>query len=305
MCITKNLPIEKFDNNILRFIHYDDFDDECKFEKCLNDLIEKEGLKIGTDTSILTPQKAEDKYNKNYIGGVRCINEMIQKKLNKNKNYGEDEWSKEEDRMLGKAFEKYGKNEWVEISRKVFDNKWSPEQCSMRFKTLNNDTSKHDMIYIKHNKFYKSDKVIRIKNSYKNNKLKANGDCGIIYDIYTDTRLNKQYLFVKYDDDDDDDEPEKISSDDFLNEFKLCYGMTIHKKQGDEDDYIIIVVSNKHTMLGTGPYGENAFSLMYTAISRAKKRCFIIGDEKTYKEIFEKKRVSTFYTTFLEEERMC
>ena len=78
--------------------------------------------------------------------------------------------------------------------------------------------------------------------------------------------------------------------------------MTVHKKQGDEDDTIIVVVLPNHSYSWDSTKNECAFNLIYTAITRAKKRCIIIGDKSTYNNIFidPKKNVSTFYSTFLQ-----
>ena len=70
-----------------------------------------------------------------------------------------------------------------------------------------------------------------------------------------------------------------------MEEFELNYGITVHKKQGDENDNIIIILSSNHNMWQ--PWKENVFNLIYTAISRAKKRCIFIGDPNVYTNMFK------------------
>ena len=50
------------------------------------------------------------------------------------------------------------------------------------------------------------------------------------------------------------------------------------------------------------PWKENVFNLIYTAISRAKKRCIIIGDENVYTKMFQGNPVSTTYTTYMKQD---
>ena len=147
--------------------------------------------------------------------------------------------------------------------------------------------------------FNKNDIVLRIKNDYSNGGDigRANGEMGIISSIEIidgKTTINIVYR--------DDGKMQTVTEDDLFEEFKLAYGMTVHKKQGGEDDTIIVVISPNHSDSWNSTKNEFAFNLLYTAISRAKKRCIIIGDESTYNNIFidPKRNVSTFYSTFLQ-----
>ena len=147
--------------------------------------------------------------------------------------------------------------------------------------------------------FNENDIVMRIKNDYSDggDMGRANGEMGIISSI--NRKDGKTTINIRYS---DDGKIQTVTEDDLFEEFKLAYGMTVHKKQGDEDDTIIVVVSPNHSYSWDSTKNECAFNLIYTAITRAKKRCIIVGNKSTYKKIFidSNKNVSSFYSTFLE-----
>ena len=53
----------------------------------------------------------------------------------------------------------------------------------------------------------------------------------------------------------------------------LAYATTIHKSQGAEYDSVIVSIQNAHAVMLTRP-------LLYTAITRAKKRVILVGERK-------------------------
>lgn len=58
-----------------------------------------------------------------------------------------------------------------------------------------------------------------------------------------------------------------------LKELALAYATTVHKLQGSETDYLVMPMSLSHkSMLYR--------NLLYTGVSRAKKLCVLVGDEK-------------------------
>lgn len=106
------------------------------------------------------------------------------------------------------------------------------------------------------------DKVIQTHNNY--DKEVFNGDIGHIAAIDTDpvkihVRFDAQRV-VEY-------EPGE------LDELQPAYALTIHKSQGSEFPCVIIPVSTQHYVLLER-------SLIYTAITRAKKMCILVGDER-------------------------
>src|SRR3546814_16939874 len=53
----------------------------------------------------------------------------------------------------------------------------------------------------------------------------------------------------------------------------LAYAMTIHKRQGSEYDVVVIPMTTSHFMMLKR-------NLLYTAITRAKKLCIIVGTQR-------------------------
>ena len=161
-------------------------------------------------------------------------------------------------------------------------------------KYLHKDINNSFIINTSNNKFMINDKIIRNKNDYTKDVLRVNGDNAKIIDIIQVE--NGNYLIkIKY----SDDNQEEDVLDTELNEyFDLCYAMTIHKKQGDEDDIIIIVISPYHGLWNT--WNPDVFKLIYTAISRARKKCIIIGNKDKYESLFKQNNICTFYSSLLE-----
>ncbi|SKA86791.1 exodeoxyribonuclease V alpha subunit [Prosthecobacter debontii] len=112
------------------------------------------------------------------------------------------------------------------------------------------------------NKFRVGDKVIQTNNNY--DKEVFNGDIGHIVTIETEplkvsVRFEGDRL-VEY-------EPGE------LDELQLAYALTIHKSQGSEFPCVIIPVSTQHYVLLER-------SLIYTAVTRAKKLVVLVGDPR-------------------------
>ena len=55
---------------------------------------------------------------------------------------------------------------------------------------------------------------------------------------------------------------------------KDAYAVTVHKSQGSEFDYVLLPLFNAYPKLFTR-------NLLYTAMTRAKKMLFIVGNKKT------------------------
>ncbi|MCL4361455.1 ATP-dependent RecD-like DNA helicase [Candidatus Dependentiae bacterium] len=110
-------------------------------------------------------------------------------------------------------------------------------------------------------KFKIGDRVMQIKNNY--DKLVFNGDIGIIEKIDHE----EKNLFVNFQD--------RIVEYDFeeLNEIVLAYAISIHKSQGSEFNAVIVPVFMQHFMLLQR-------NLIYTAVTRAKKLCILIGQSR-------------------------
>jgi exodeoxyribonuclease V alpha subunit len=112
------------------------------------------------------------------------------------------------------------------------------------------------------NTFRVGDKVIQTHNNY--DKQVFNGDIGHITAIDDDpVKLHVRFdakRTVEYEPGD-------------LDELQPAYALTIHKSQGSEFPCVIIPVSTQH-------YALLERSLIYTAITRAKKLCILVGDQQ-------------------------
>ena len=109
--------------------------------------------------------------------------------------------------------------------------------------------------------FRKNDRVMQLKNDYQ--KEVFNGDMGIV----TLVNMEDRTLTVNF----DGKSVEYESSE--LDELSLSYATTIHKSQGSEYPIVIIPVHfTNYVMLQR--------NLIYTAVTRAKKICILIGTRK-------------------------
>ena len=111
-------------------------------------------------------------------------------------------------------------------------------------------------------KYRVGDKVMQIKNDYDKNVF--NGDVGTISAIDTDMRT----ISVVY----DKQEEVVYESEDF-SELTLAYATTIHKSQGSEYPVVVIPLMMSHFIMLQR-------NLVYTAVTRAKKLCIIVGESK-------------------------
>lgn len=108
--------------------------------------------------------------------------------------------------------------------------------------------------------FREYDKVIQLTNMPEENVY--NGDIGIIEQIITSP---KKEIHINF-----DGNIVKYTPSNF-NNFRLAYSISIHKAQGSEFDIVIMpIVKNYNKML----YRK----LVYTGITRSKKKLYIIGD---------------------------
>ena len=105
------------------------------------------------------------------------------------------------------------------------------------------------------------DKVIQTHNNY--DKEVFNGDIGHIVTIETDPMK----VQVRY------DSRLVIYEPGELDELQLAYALTIHKSQGSEFPCVVIPLTTQHYVLLER-------SLLYTAITRAKRLVVLVGDPK-------------------------
>ncbi len=123
--------------------------------------------------------------------------------------------------------------------------------------------------------FAMNDRVIQVKNNYRlpcynadgsSNDGVFNGDIGFIRKIY---RYSDLGVDVSFDDGRYTTYPLKNVQD-----LELAYALTVHKAQGAEWKYVLLVLPDEY-----GPIFNR--NLLYTAVTRAKQELWILGDTRT------------------------
>jgi hypothetical protein len=105
------------------------------------------------------------------------------------------------------------------------------------------------------------DRLIISKNNYTLNVLNGEMGTAIAYDKTHDS------LLVRMDSGED-----VLIPPGFFEHVKLGYAITVHKAQGSQFDFVIMVILNAFTRLLYR-------SLLYTAVSRAKKKFVMLGEQ--------------------------
>lgn len=102
------------------------------------------------------------------------------------------------------------------------------------------------------------DRVIQTKNNYKLGVF--NGEVGTI------RRVDKHEMYVDF-------EGNLVVYDHAsAYDVQLAYAITVHKSQGGQYQNVIVVCHSDHNIMLTR-------QLLYTAVTRAKERVFLVGDE--------------------------
>lgn len=115
------------------------------------------------------------------------------------------------------------------------------------------------------NSFFKlkiGDRVMQNKNNYDLGVY--NGDIGIVKSI----SIEDGAITVRFFGNEEDTDYDKTNID----ELELAYATTVHKSQGSEYPAVVIVASRSH-------YIMLQKQLFYTAITRAKRLCIVVGGE--------------------------
>ena len=127
------------------------------------------------------------------------------------------------------------------------------------------------------------DKIMQIRNNY--DKEVFNGDIGFVESIYGRT-LTAYFpdvnggLSVKYEQSE-------------IDELQLAYAMSVHKAQGSEYPFVILAFSKAH-------YIFLQRNLLYTAVTRAQSRVFIVGQQRAIRTAVENDRMRRRYSLLKE-----
>ena len=138
----------------------------------------------------------------------------------------------------------------IDSINKQVQNIYNPKSNKVREREINGFTIREN------------DKVIQLTNMPDDNVY--NGDIGLIEWIVTSP---KNEIHINF-----DSNVVKYTPSNF-NDFRLAYAISIHKAQGSEFDVVVLpIVKGYSRML----YQK----LIYTAVTRAKKKLYLIGDFK-------------------------
>lgn len=135
--------------------------------------------------------------------------------------------------------------------------------------------------------FRAGDKVMQIKNNYdivwrrgeENGAGIFNGDIGVIEEI----RRGEAAVHVSF------EGRKVIYSTEMLDQLELAYAITVHKSQGSEFPAVVIPIIGGFEKL----YYR---SLLYTAVTRAKKILIIVGSQNSIRYMIQNDRRALRYT---------
>lgn len=109
--------------------------------------------------------------------------------------------------------------------------------------------------------FRVQDRVMLLKNGMGQNRMLVNGDIGNIIQI------SANEVVVRF----DDGVEEPFEYEEFIRHFTLAYSSTIHKSQGQEYQVVILACCSADKYMLSR-------NLIYTAITRAKRQCYVVGE---------------------------
>ncbi len=180
---------------------------------------------------------------------------------------------KEKDIVIKKISE-YNENTLIiTTTNKIVD------EYQNEIKSIHNKITNNNFYILNKIKFNIGDKIIMTTNDYEHEIF--NGMTGKIINIYNEFINDNEFeekIDILFDGDNQIKSYEKI----ILLNAKLAYILTIHKSQGSESDNVIILL-NDGIM--------NNINLLYTAITRAKKKCILISEKYPIQRIIEEKLI--------------
>ena len=140
------------------------------------------------------------------------------------------------------------------------------------------------------------DKVMRTENNYTGDTIRANGDTGNVC-LLGDDKVEINYHNDKKIIHRKDESSEILSIAELYDSIIPFYCNTVHKSQGSEYKTVVIFINKQFNFMLTR---DGAWNLIYTAISRAKDKCIVIGDVSMFEKAQQYKEGKNI-TVFLEE----
>jgi len=150
--------------------------------------------------------------------------------------------------------------------------------------TLNDKYEHKKNIKFGKSRLYVGDRVMFIKNDYNN--MIYNGDIGKVEDMNIKDSKIKIKVFNWFDGDSYSDTSFNFSMSEVFSNIRVSYACTVHKVQGQEFDAIIMPIVDEYRIMLYR-------NLIYTAITRAKKRVFIIGQTSAFNKALSNERKIT------------
>lgn len=155
-------------------------------------------------------------------------------------------------------------------------------------------TKKDEYLDFGKTRYHVGDRVIHKKNNYEKNVV--NGELGIVADV-SNSEVIVDYGYDIYELMENHREIKKIITytKEDLTELQLGYSTTVHSAQGSQADVVIVVLDNTHyTLLDA--------TILYTAITRASKKCLLIAEPNAFKRCINNNKTidrQTFLKEFL------
>ena len=143
----------------------------------------------------------------------------------------------------------------------LIQNKFNPEDSNMEFDKIPSNNRYENSFT-----FRVKDNIIRIENDYSTEKMRANGEEAVILD-FDGSKVTIKYSGAE-------DKPEEIGIDELYENFRLNYCVTVHKSQGSQYENVVFFIEPEQNFTDK--------KSIYTAISRARYRCFVISRQNDF-----------------------
>jgi hypothetical protein len=152
--------------------------------------------------------------------------------------------------------------------------------------------------------FKNKDLIMRTENKYTDDDIKVNGECGRIYMENDKEEAQIIYEFSAKNLSPEQFEEERKKNTEVIPKEKvfrilmLNYCNTVHKYQGSQKPIVVFICSGQHS--ASLSWGSNRLKLVYTAISRAQKKLYVIGDKQVFFNV-QKYQDEPFVSSFMSE----